>query len=92
MTKEKEVIDKRMIAIGNKFRQMRKDAGYSSYDNIAWDLGLSRNQISRIERGKNITLETLLFMLDAHGVSLAEFFAEFEEKRDATLKKVKNGR
>lgn len=89
MAEKKEVLDERMIAIGDTFRKMRKDAGYSNYDMIAYDLDMSRNQISRIERGENITLSTLLFMLDAHGMSLAEFFKNFTEKSEPLLDRVK---
>ncbi len=89
MTEKKEVSDERMKAIGDKFRKMRKEAGYSSYDKIAYDLNVSRNQISRIERGENITLSTLFLMLDAFGVSPSEFFADITEKGEATLVKLK---
>jgi transcriptional regulator with XRE-family HTH domain len=90
MAEKKEVSDERMKAIGAKFRKMRKEAGYSSYDDIAYDLKMSRNQISRIERGENITMATLLFMLDAFGVSPSEFFKEFSEKKGALLEKSSN--
>ncbi|MFT6502928.1 MAG: transcriptional regulator with XRE-family HTH domain [Crocinitomicaceae bacterium] len=89
MAEKKEVSDERMKAIGEKFRKMRKEAGYSSYDKIAYDLDMSRNQISRIERGENITVATLLFMLDAFGVSPSEFFEEFGGKNDPLLEKLK---
>lgn len=89
MAKKTEISDERMRAIGDKFRKMRKDAGYSNYDTIAYDLEMSRNQVSRVERGENITMSTLLFMLDAHGLSLAEFFADMTEKSEPRLDRVK---
>lgn len=86
---DKEAKDARMRAIGEKFRKLRKEAGYKNYDHIAYDLNISRNQVSRIERGENITMETFLLMLDAYGLSLAEFFAEFDEKKEAGLERMK---
>lgn len=86
----KEAKDARMRAIGEKFRRLRKEAGYKNYDHLAYDLNISRNQISRIERGENITMDTLLLMLDAYGMSLSEFFAEFEENKEAGLERMKS--
>lgn len=66
--------DPRVQAIANKIRQLRIDAGYTSHENFAWDNDLSRVQYWRIETGANITMKTLLKILDIHGLTLSEFF------------------
>ncbi|MDE5955738.1 MAG: helix-turn-helix domain-containing protein [Bacteroidales bacterium] len=66
--------DPRVQAIANRIRQLRIDAGYTSHENFAWDNDLSRVQYWRIETGANITMKTLLKILDIHGLTLSEFF------------------
>ena len=68
--------DPRVQAIANKIRQLRIDAGYTSHENFAWDHELSRVQYWRIETGANITMKTLLKILDIHGLPLSEFFRD----------------
>lgn len=66
--------DERIKLIANKIRQLRIEAGYSSHENFAWDNGLSRVQYWRVESGANITLKTLLNILDIHKMTLEDFF------------------
>jgi transcriptional regulator with XRE-family HTH domain len=68
--------DERIICIANKIKRLRLEAGYSSHENFAWDNGLSRVQYWRVESGSNITLKTLLRILDIHNITLEEFFKD----------------
>ena len=72
-------IDPRMKQIGNKIKQLRVDKGYTNYENLAWESGIGRMQYWRLESGKNFTMGSLFKVLDAHGMSLSEFFADFTE-------------
>lgn len=71
-------LDPRIVAISEKLTQMRKDAGYTSYENFAIDKGLKRMQYWRMEKGSNFTFTSFLKILDAYGLSLEEFFDGFE--------------
>ena len=66
--------EKRLIKIGEKLRSLRKKAGYKSYENFAFDNELNRVQYGRMEKGANITLVSLLKVLDIHKLSLEDFF------------------
>lgn len=70
------VEDKRIKQIAEKIKKLRIDSGYTSHENFAWDNGLSRVQYWRVESGANITLKTLLKILDIHKISLEKFFKE----------------
>lgn len=72
-------INPRMKIIGDKLRRLRVEAGHSSYETFAWDKGIGRMQYWRMERGSNFTFASLFKVLDAHGMSLADFFAEFTD-------------
>lgn len=68
--------DPRLQIIAGRIKQLRIDAGYTSHENFAWDHDLSRVQYWRIESGANITMKTLLKIIDIHGLTLSEFFRD----------------
>lgn len=57
---------------------MRIDAGFTSYENFANAKDLDRKQYWRIENGANITILTLIKLLEIHEVTLKEFFSDIE--------------
>ena len=75
---KKEVIDLRIQKIADKLKELRIEKGYSSHENFAWDNNLNRVQYWRIEKGTNITMKTLLSILDIHKITLREFFNKFD--------------
>lgn len=77
---EKE--EKRLIQLGNRLRHFRKLNGYTNYEHLAYDLGISRSQYGKYENGGNIKFSTLCKILKFLGVSLTEFFSEgFEDDK-----------
>ncbi len=88
MTTEKQkhnvndsVDDERMRKIAEKLKELRKKAGYTNYENFAWDNEIGRVQYWRMEKGANFTMVSFLKILDAHKISLQDFFSSgFEEK------------
>ena len=75
----KKQLDTRMKRIALILERMRKEKGYRSYESFAIDKGLGRMQYWRMEKGTNFQFESLLKILDAHEVNLADFFADFTE-------------
>lgn len=67
-------IDKRLLLIAEKLKKLRIEKGYTSYEQFAWENNINRVQYWRIEKGSNITLTSLMKVLDIHKVSLKEFF------------------
>lgn len=76
MSKQEEIPDERVLKIADKIKELRVDAGYTSAENFAYDNDLNRVQYWRVEKGTNITLKTLLKLLDIHKISLSEFFSD----------------
>lgn len=74
---ENENIDPRIRQVAERIKQLRLTAGYTSHESFAWDKGINRVQYWRIEKGSNITLQTLLKICDIHGITLGEFFKDF---------------
>ncbi len=74
MSLKNKEIDKRMIHIGNRIKELRKAKGYSSAEIFAYDNDLSRVSYWRMEHGYNLTIQSLLKIIDIHHITLAEFF------------------
>ena len=76
MAKELESTDKRIGLVSAKIKSLRLQAGYTSAQRFAYDKELDRVQYWRVESGTtNITLKTLLKILDIHNISLGDFFS-----------------
>ncbi len=73
--------DPRLKQIAQKLKQLRIAKGYSSYEAFAFDHDLPRVGYGRHEQGSNLTLKSLLRLLDIHQVSLADFFADTSKLR-----------
>lgn len=66
--------------IADKLKVLRTEAGYTSYENFAWDNGINRMQYWKMEKGEtNFTMKSLHKVLEAHKMSLSEFFKDFHE-------------
>jgi len=71
-------INQMLIKIANKLKELRIQKGYSSHEAFAWDNNLNRVQYWRIEKGTNITLKTLITVLNIHKISLSAFFKDID--------------
>ena len=70
-------IEDPLKVLGSRLREMRKAKGYTSADTFAFEKGIDRTQYARYERGESdLQYTTLLKVLEALGVTPAEFFGE----------------
>jgi len=67
---QKEALD----FIGRRLKEIRIAKGYTNYEYLAYEIGMSRSQLGTYENGANITIATLVKILDHMNVSLEEFF------------------
>lgn len=74
----KKILDSRIIKVADKLERLRIEKGFTSYENFAIEYGISRMQYWRMEKGTNFTFESLLKILDAHKMTLNEFFKDIE--------------
>ncbi|UOG74337.1 XRE family transcriptional regulator [Hymenobacter tibetensis] len=70
--------DPRIQQIANKLRRLRLAAGYKSYETFAFEHELSRVSYGKHEKGSNITMKSLLRLLDIHHLTLREFFSDID--------------
>ena len=74
MENPKMLEDNRLAQIGKHIRFLRKTNTNLSAENFANEKGFDRVQYSRIENGTNITMKTLLKVVDSHNMTLQDFF------------------
>jgi predicted transcriptional regulator len=72
-------MDSRINNIAKRLKELRVEKGYSSYENFAWDNNIPRIQYWRMEKGTNFTIKNLLRILDAHQISLKDFFEKVDD-------------
>jgi len=72
--------EKELIALGQRLKHFRKLKGYSNYEHLAYDVGISRSQYGKYENGGNIKFTTLYKILNHLNVTLEEFFKEGFDK------------
>lgn len=74
--------NKNLNQLGARLRYYRKLKGYTNYEHLAYDMGISRSQYGKYENGGNIKFNTLCKILNFLNVSLNEFFSDgFGEKK-----------
>lgn len=76
-THSKEYLKK----LGNRIKELRIKAGYTSYEFFAYDHNIPRAQWGRYENGQDLKFSSLLKVVEAFDMSLSEFFGEGFEKR-----------
>lgn len=68
--------EKRLLKLGRKIREIRKDQGVSQL-NLSLDAGVNRNYISDLENGRrNPSILVLYRLADALDVKITDFFTE----------------
>jgi hypothetical protein len=66
---------KTLVAVGERLAELRVKKGYGTIKEFVQDYDLPEIQYWRIEKGKaNITLKSLVKILDIHKISLPDFF------------------
>lgn len=71
-----EDLDQQLVSVGEKLKELRIAKGYTSYEYFAFENNLNRSQYGTYERGRNMTLATLVKILAIHGLTLKEFFED----------------
>lgn len=76
--------------LAQRLKTIRKAKGYTNYEHFAYQHGFNRVQYGRYENGANISFKTLSKIVQAFGMTMAEFFSEgFDEKNEIPSSKGK---
>lgn len=74
MGRESKKSDQRLNAISKRIRELRIEKGFTNYEHFAYTYKLNRISYFGYESGKNMKLTTLFRILEAHDLTLDEFF------------------
>jgi transcriptional regulator with XRE-family HTH domain len=73
---KRDISEEHIFKTGEKIKELRIKAGYTSYETFAHDHELDRKQYWRMENGANITLRSLFKILELHNKSTKDFFSK----------------
>lgn len=75
-----EYTQQQLSKLGNRIKALRKAKGFQNYEQFAYQNDINRSQYGRYENGEDLRFSSLLRVLRALDISLAEFFGEgFED-------------
>ncbi|WP_340201986.1 helix-turn-helix domain-containing protein [Ascidiimonas sp. W6] len=76
MAKKDTYTQEQLTKLGNRLRELRIERGFSNYEQFAFEHNLPRAQYGRYEQGQDLRFSSLLKVLKALDITLAEFFKE----------------
>lgn len=68
--------DDKLKQLGERLRELRKKAGYTSLEIFAYEHGFGKTQYGRYENGEDLRFSTLVRVINCFGIDLKEFFSE----------------
>ncbi len=81
MPDNKLLKEEKLKKLGKRLKELRIAKGYSSYEYFAYEHNISRAQYGRYEKGEDLRFSTLVKVISAFGMTMAEFFSEgFEDE------------
>lgn len=60
--------------IGIRLKELRINAGYSAAEKFAYENEIGRSQYANYEKGQDMKISSLLRVLQAHNMTLEDFF------------------
>jgi len=76
MASKDEFTTKQLQNIGNRFKKLRKEKGYTNYELFAFDNDIPRAQYGRYEKGSDLRFSSIVKVLKALDIPLKDFFNE----------------
>ncbi|WP_062054590.1 helix-turn-helix domain-containing protein [Aquimarina longa] len=62
--------------IGKRIKELRINAGYTSYTNFAIEHNLENKSVWRWEEGVNYRIDTLYMISEIHGITVSELLKD----------------
>lgn len=62
--------------LGSRIKSLRESKGFTNAEKFAYENDISRSQYARYEKGEDLRFSSLLRIVKAHDMTLADFFSE----------------
>lgn len=76
MANKDEYITQKLENLGERLKEIRREKGYTNYEQFAFDNEIPRAQYGRYEKGHDLRFSSLLKVLKAMDISLNDFFSK----------------
>ena len=74
MVNKDEYIAQQLENLGERLKEIRREKGYTNYEQFTFDNEIPRAQYGRYEKGHDLRFSSLLKVLKAMDISLKDFF------------------
>jgi hypothetical protein len=71
-----ESIEKQIENLGQRIRKLRVKKGYTNYEFFAYENKVGRSQYAKYEKGTDMHFSSILKIIEAHGITIKEFFGD----------------
>jgi transcriptional regulator with XRE-family HTH domain len=62
--------------LGNRIKALRIKKGFTNSEFFAYEFKINRSQYGKYERGEDMRVSSLFKIIEAHGITVKEFFSE----------------
>jgi len=76
MVNKDEYIAQQLENLGERLKEIRREKGYTNYEQFTFDNEIPRAQYGRYEKGHDLRFSSLLKVLKAMDISLKDFFSK----------------
>jgi transcriptional regulator with XRE-family HTH domain len=76
MSESKDFTQDELNKLAARIKFLRIQKGYTNYENFAFDHDIPRAQYGRYEKGTDLRYSSLIKLIKAFDMTLAEFFSE----------------
>jgi len=76
MAEKDEFTKQQLKMLGDRIRTIRKKKGYTNYEYFAYEHHFPRAQFGRYENGEDLRFSSLVKIVKAFDMTLADFFQE----------------
>ena len=77
--KKQEPIDPFIQKVADRIKSLRKERGYTNYEDFAFEKGIPRAQFGRYEKGTDMRITSLHKVVRALDLTMEEFFAGMDK-------------
>lgn len=70
------MLEKEKVKLGARIKQLRIEAGFTNADDFAFEHSFTPSAYRGLERGGNIEYNTLIRILNSHGLTYIDFFSK----------------
>lgn len=75
----KKQVPTKLEKLGKRIKELRVKKGFTNSEFFAYEYKINRSQYGKYERGEDMRVSSLFKIIEAHGITVEEFFEGFDK-------------